>query len=72
MTKTHISWVGTIASIAGSFLVAFGISLIGFSFFTVGSISWLYVGVCRKDKSLILLNSTFFVANIIGLSRMIF
>jgi hypothetical protein len=66
-----IAWIGTIASILGAFLMAFGIVLAGYTCFTLGSISWLFVGIVKKDNSLITLNATFFVANIIGLTRAI-
>lgn len=66
-----LSWFGTVASILGAFLMAFGIVLMGYIFFTLGSISWLIVGFKRKDNSLITLNGTFFLANIIGLTRAI-
>jgi len=66
-----IAWIGTVASILGAFLMAFGIILAGYICFTLGSISWLFVGFKRKDNSLITLNGTFFVANIIGLIRAI-
>ena len=66
-----IAWTGTIASILGAFLMAFGIILAGYICFTLGSITWLTVGIVRKDNSLITLNGTFFLANIIGLTRAI-
>ena len=66
-----LSWFGTLTSIAGSFLMAFGFMLVGYIFFSLGSISWLIVAIARKDKSLGFLNATFFVANIIGLVRAI-
>lgn len=62
-----LAWIGTLASIIGSFMVATGVILIGYCFFTIGSASWLVVAYKRKDKALGLLNGTFFVANIIGL-----
>ena len=62
-----ISWIGTIASICGAFLVAMQFALIGYIAFTLGSSTWLIVGISRKDFSLITLNATFFVANMIGL-----
>lgn len=64
-----ISWIGTIASILGSFIIAFGIMGIGYIAFIIGSVSWLYVGIKGKDNPLIILNGTFFLANIIGLYR---
>ena len=63
---TKISWLGTIASIIGAFVVASKLFFIGYCFFMVGSVSWLIVGIVRKDKSLIVLNGTFFIANILG------
>jgi uncharacterized protein with PQ loop repeat len=62
-----LAWIGTISSIIGSFMVATGITLMGYYFFTVGSFCWLMVAYKRKDKALGMLNGTFFVANIIGL-----
>ena len=64
-----ISWFGTFASIAGAFLMAFGYAKVGYICFSLGSISWLYVGFTGKDKPLIVLNGTFFIANIIGVYR---
>lgn len=64
-----LSYFGTATSIIGAFLMAFGFVLAGYVFFSLGSISWLIVGINRKDKPLIILNATFFCANIIGLIR---
>ena len=64
-----ISWVGTLASILGSFIIAFGFMKIGYSAFIIGSASWLIVGINKKDIPLITLNGTFFVANLIGIYR---
>lgn len=69
MIIKHIEWGGTIASILGAFIVAFGFMLIGYSFFLIGSISWLYVGIKQQNRPLIILNFTFFFANIIGFAR---
>lgn len=68
-TQKVISWIGTISSIVGAFLMAFGIVKLGYVCFSLGSISWLIIGVTKKDNPLIILNGTFFVANIIGLYR---
>lgn len=62
-----ISWIGTVASIIGAYLVALQFILIGYIAFSVGSITWLIVGMYRKDAALITMNGTFFIANIIGL-----
>lgn len=68
MIKT-ISWIGTITSILGAFLMAFGIVQYGYIAFSIGSISCLTVAGYKKDMPLIVLNGTFFIANIIGLYR---
>jgi NADH:ubiquinone oxidoreductase subunit 5 (subunit L)/multisubunit Na+/H+ antiporter MnhA subunit len=62
-----ISWIGTFSSIIGAFIVASQLFFLGYCFFIIGSLSWLLVGFSRKDKSLITLNGTFFLANILGL-----
>jgi hypothetical protein len=62
-----ISWIGTATSIAGSFIVASQMFLLGYCFFLVGSVSWLYVGAVRREASLVVLNGTFFAANLLGL-----
>ena len=67
--QKYLSWLGTVSSICGSFLVAFGIMNFGYIAFLLGSLTWLIVAVMRKDRALLVLNSTFFVANIIGIIR---
>ena len=62
-----VSWVGTVASIIGAYLVAMQFILIGYIAFSIGSITWLTVGIRRRDSALIVMNGTFFIANMIGL-----
>lgn len=62
-----LSWIGTITSIIGSFLVAAKLAIIGYGFFIIGSLAWLIVAVKTKNSALGVLNGTFFCANIIGL-----
>lgn len=64
-----LAWTGTACSIAGAFLVAYGIMMPGYSAFLIGSSCWLVAGVYSDDRALITLNATFFVANVIGFSR---
>lgn len=64
-----IAWTGTVSSVLGSFLVAFGIYLVGYIAFLVGASCWLAVAWYRRDNALALLNGTFWVANVIGLWR---
>lgn len=63
------AWIGTLTSVAGSFLVAFGILQMGYLMFLVGSISWLTIAVQRSDRALGVLNLVFLIANLIGLWR---
>lgn len=69
MLKNLTSWTGTLASIAGAFFMAFGIVAIAYPAFCIGSLCWLAIGIIAKDKALLTLNATFFVANVIGLYR---
>ena len=62
-----VSWIGTVASIFGAYLVALQFILVGYVAFSIGSITWLIVGVKRRDFALIVMNGTFFIANMIGL-----
>lgn len=62
-----ISWVGTAASIAGSFTLALKFALLGYSFFLIGAASWLIVGLRKRDGALVALNSAFMLANLIGI-----
>jgi uncharacterized protein with PQ loop repeat len=62
-----ISWIGTLAGIVGAFVVALHFFLVGYAFFLVNSGAWLYVGIRKTDKPLILMNAVYLVANLIGL-----
>ena len=64
-----ISWIGTVSSVIGSFLVALGFLKIGFCFFIVGSLSWGFIGIKTRDIALYTLNGFFMCANFIGLYR---
>jgi hypothetical protein len=67
----YIKWVGTISGIAGSLLLALNISISGYGYilFTVSSISWGLAAWMMKESSLLMLQSVFFIVNIIGISR---
>lgn len=64
-----IQWFGTIASIAGSYLLPMGFAEIGYICFSLGSFSWLFIGCKDKNYSLITLNLAFFGANCLGLYK---
>lgn len=62
-----LGWLGTATSVAGSFTLAMKFALLGYSFFLIGAASWLFVGLRRKDGPLIVLNTAFLAANLIGI-----
>lgn len=62
-----VSWFGTFTSILGAFVVAVQYFKLGYIAFILGSLSWIYIAWKKDDKPLLVLNTTFFVANIIGL-----
>jgi len=62
-----LSWFGTFVSIVGSFAVATKMFQIGYALFTLGSLAWLIVAFCKRDKALGVLNGTFFMANLLGI-----
>ena len=64
-----ISWLGTFASIFGSFIVAMQVFVLGYTLFLIGSISWLIVAITKRDFPLGILNGTFLCANILGLYK---
>jgi hypothetical protein len=66
-----IGWIGTVASVIGSFVVAFQVFVLGYALFLIGSISWLWVAVKTRNLSLGVLNGFFMLANLIGLWRSI-
>jgi hypothetical protein len=62
-----LSWFGTLVSILGSFAVASAMFKLGYVLFTFGSLAWLIVAFVRRDRSLGVLNGTFFLANLLGI-----
>ena len=62
-----LSWIGTGASIAGSFAVAGHFFLLGYVAFLLGSGALLTVFFKDKNWSMIVLQCFFMVANVIGL-----
>jgi hypothetical protein len=62
-----IGWIGTVASVIGSFVVAFQVLVMGYILFLVGCVCWLWVATKSRNTSLGVLNGFFLVANIIGL-----
>jgi hypothetical protein len=65
MTK----WIGTIAGIIGSLLVAMnnGFQFVGYIAFLIGAVSWLYASIKTKDKAGIAQWGFFTAVNIMGI-----
>lgn len=61
------SWIGTINSIVGAFLVANSIFLIGYIIFATGTILWLIVAKMQHNLAMFFLEIVFLVANINGI-----
>ncbi len=67
MKLKYISWVATILSVFGAFMVANGINLFGYTAFILGSVGWGYIGLVNKDNALTTMQGIFLMANIMGL-----
>ena len=61
------SWLGTINSVIGAFLVANGFFLIGYIIFASGAVLWLIVAKMLKNSAMLLLEFIFLIANINGI-----
>lgn len=67
--KQIFSWFGTVASILGAWLLPLGFVPIAYICFSLGSGTWLLIGIADKNKPLIVLNFAFFGANCLGLYK---
>ena len=67
MKTKHLETLGTLAGIVGAFLVAVKLGNLGYPFFFVSSLCLMISAIAQKQKNFIALQSTFFVANVIGL-----
>jgi hypothetical protein len=68
----HIEFLGVVSAIIGSFLVATGHTNIGYIFFLHSSVGLLYSAFKQHNVNLMLLQFTFTIANIVGISHYIF
>ena len=66
-----LKWAGTIAGVAGAFLIAANLPLSGWGFvlFLINSASWATAAALQGDRPLLLLNLAFTAANLIGIWR---
>ena len=69
MTRKNklISWIGTILCLVGAFLVANMFFLMGYVFFAIGAITWIYISRIQKNDALMFQEICFLIANINGL-----
>lgn len=67
MCMNWIKWIGTVASVVGSFAVGMTFTLFGYCFFLLGAGAWLYVAWTSRDRAMFTLNGFFMAANVIGL-----
>lgn len=59
--------IGVICGIVGAFVVALGYPLQGYPLFTISSIALIYSARKQKNTNLLMLQSTFLAANILGI-----
>ena len=67
--KNKISWFGTLASILGAWLMPLGFIEMAYICFSLGSASWLFIGIADNNRAMIVLNLAFFGANCLGLYK---
>ena len=68
---TFLKWIGTALAIVGALAIALNIPYSGWGFvaFLVSSVCWSIAGFMMKEPSLIVLQGTFVVINLIGIYR---
>ena len=68
---TFLKWLGTALAIIGALAIALNIPYSGWGFvaFLVSSLSWSIAGFMMKEPSLVVLQGTFVVINLIGIYR---
>ena len=66
-----MKWIGTIAGVSGSLLLASNIPQSGYGYllFLISSVSWFIVAVRMKESSLMVLQRMFTCVNILGIVR---
>ncbi len=59
--------LGVLCGIIGAFVVALGYPLQGYPLFTVSSAALIYSAMKQKNSNLLMLQTTFLAANILGI-----
>ncbi len=68
-----VKWIGTAAGISGAILIALNLGAVahGFVLFLVSSVLWGAAALIQREPSLLVLQSTFTVINVLGIWRWI-
>ncbi len=68
---TFLKWLGTALGVVGALVIALNIPISGWGFvaFLISSVSWTIAGVLMKEPSIVILQATFTVVNLIGIYR---
>ena len=66
-----LKWVGTATGVIGALILALNLPLSGWGWvlFAVSSLCWTIAGVAMRDYSLVVLQSAFFIVDILGIWR---
>lgn len=64
-------WLGTFTGVAGAIIIAMNVGMVvyGFALFLISSVLWCLAGLVQREASLVVLQGTFTVINVIGIWR---
>jgi hypothetical protein len=64
-------WIGTAAGVSGAIMIALNLGLViyGFGLFLISSLLWGLIGWLQREMSLLVLQGTFTIINIVGIYR---
>ena len=68
-----VKWLGTVFGVTGALIIAMNLGVVGYGFvlFLGSSLLWGTAGWLQRDGSLVVLQGTFTVINVIGIYRWI-
>ncbi len=68
---TVLKWLGTVLAIIGALAIALNLPYSGWGFvaFLISSISWSIAGFMMREPSLVVLQGTFIIINVLGIYR---
>lgn len=68
---TFLKWLGTALAIAGAAAIALNLPFSGWGFvaFLISSVCWSIAGLMMKEPSLVVLQGTFVIINVVGIYR---